>query len=315
MHFWKKDSKNCLQILRALIENDQTHIAKFIASSGENIHSPDRVLNEKEREAIDQNMFCLERLANTQGNAFLVLLVKKKCITANHKEWIIHWRMENKDIYQLFEIMKRRSHRHFTDFNSCLVGTGQKQIVEVLRKGGVVEITNYLKGIENREDLDSIEKGIIEKLSGYVGNENGSELNKEQKNFIDKLIDLLNKTENEITFIGSFRTHSIALFFQCGTNYSQEWLLNFCKEDELKMELKTLYRKLQPELTSFSNFDIDVRVTNSSKIHSSDAQIGNYYIHHYRHPCVEKKPIMICFCLLFFIISLLAVHSIGALRN
>ena len=68
----------------------------------------------------------------------------------------------------MFEIMKRRSLQHFIDFKCCLEGTGQKLIVEVLRKGGVVEITSHLKGIESREDLDIIEKGIIEKLAGYL---------------------------------------------------------------------------------------------------------------------------------------------------
>ena len=171
----------------------------------------------------------------------------------------------------MFEIVKRRSFQHFTDFKSCLEGTGQNLIVEVLRKGGVVEITNHLRGIESRKDLDAIEIGIIEKLSGFVGNKSDSKLNEEQTSFIDKLIDLLNKKENRIKFVGSFRTNSIALYFQCETKDSQEWLLNFCKNDELRMKLKTLYQSLQPELDSFSNFDIDVDMTHYSKIHSMDA--------------------------------------------
>ena len=174
--------ENCLPILKALIENDQTHIAKFIVSSGMNTRSPDRVLTTEEKEAIDRNMFYLEKMVSTtQVNAFLVLLVGEKCITNNHKNWIIHWRTENKDVYQLFEIIKRRSLKHYTDFKSCLIGAGQKVIVEVLRKGGVVEITTYLKGIEHRSDLCMIEKGIIEKLTCHVRNENESKLSEEQK--------------------------------------------------------------------------------------------------------------------------------------
>ena len=154
--YLKKDSHNCLLILKALIENDQTHIAKFIVSSGMNSRSPDRVLNKEEKEAIDQNMFCLEKLVSHRVNDFLVMLVGRKCITANHKEWILSYKTENKDVYQLFEILKRRSFRHFSDFNCCLEGTRHKRIVDVLRAGGVVEITNHLKGIEQRSDLESI---------------------------------------------------------------------------------------------------------------------------------------------------------------
>ena len=262
----RKDSKNCLPILKALIENDQTHIAKFIASSGKNIHSVDRVLKKEERDVIDENMFYLEKLVNTQVNDFLVLLVGMKCITTIHKEWIISYKKENRDVYQLFEIIKRRSFLHFIDFKSCLEGTGQKLIVDVLRKGGVVEITNHLEGIENREDLDVIENGIIDKLTGYVSHGTESKLNKEQQFFVDILIDLLNKKENRIRFIGSFRTHSIALYFQCETNDSHKWLVNFCKNGELKMELENMFRSLQPELNSFSNFYIVVAITKYSKI-------------------------------------------------
>ena len=155
----KKDPQNCLLILKALIKNDQTHIAKFIVSSGMNTRSPDRVLKEEEKEAIDGNMFCLEKLVRPRINHFLVLLVELKCITANHKEWIIVWEKKEKDVYYLFEIMKRRSLKHFTDFLSGLQGTGHTIIVDVLEKGGIVEITNHLKGIEHRTDRETIEKG------------------------------------------------------------------------------------------------------------------------------------------------------------
>ena len=263
----KKNSKNSITILKALIENDQLHIAKFIVSSGMNTRSPDRVLTKEEKDAIDRNMFYLEKLVNAHADDFLALLVGEKCITSNHKEWIINWRTGNKGVYQLFEIIKRRSLKHFTDFKICLKGTGQQQIVEVLRKGGVVEVTTYLKGIENRTDLDTIEKGIIDKLSGNLGNKNEIQLNEEQQCFIDELIDLLNKQENRIKFVGSFRTNSIALYFQCETNDSQEWLNDFCQKDDMKMELKTFYQTLQPELKNFTNFDLDVNMTNSSRIH------------------------------------------------
>ena len=93
--YFKKDPNNCLYILEALIENDQTHIAKYIVSSGTNIRSPDRVLTKEEKDAIDRNMFCLEKLvSSTRVNDFLALLVAEKCITSNHKEWIISYKTE-----------------------------------------------------------------------------------------------------------------------------------------------------------------------------------------------------------------------------
>ena len=271
--YLKKDSRNCVLLLKALIENDQTHIAKFIVSSGKNTRSLDRVLKEEEKEAIDQNMFYLEKLVSPHVNVFLVMLVARKCITANHKEWIISYETENKDVYQLFEILKRRSFRHFSDFNSCLEGIGHKRIVDVLRTGGVVEITNHLKGIENLSDQDSIEKGIIAQLCGYIDSQHENKLSEEQQSFIDRLVNLLNY--HQIKFIACYPTHSIALYFQCETKVSQEWLDNFGENGGLKEELKSLFRTLQPAMKSYSNFDMDVRKTNSSKIHSIDTTI--YY--------------------------------------
>ena len=269
--YLRKDSQNCLPILKALIENDQTHIAKFIVNSGMNNRSPDRVLKKEEKEAIDENMFCLEKLVSPHVNVFLVMLVAQKCITANHKEWILSYKQENKDVYQLFEILKRRSFRHFSDFNRCLEGMGHREIVDVLRAGGIVEITNHLKGIENLSDRETIEKGIIEKLCGYVEDNHSNALNKEQQSFIEKLMALLN--DHQIKFIACYPTHSIALYFQCEANVSQEWLNNFCQNGAMRKELKTMFRVLQPELVRFPNFDIDVCMTNSSRIHSIETTV------------------------------------------
>ena len=278
----KKDPKICLSILKALIENDQTHIAKFIVSSGKNTHSLDRVLQKKEKEAIDGNMFCLEKLVRPSVNHFLVLLVELKCVTANHKQWIIDCEKEKKDVYYLFEILKRRSYRHFTDFLSCLQWTGHKILLDVLEKGGVVEITNHLKGIEHRSDREIIEKGIIAQLCGYVDSKDENKLNDEQKVFIERLFKILNQKENKIRFIGCYTTKSIALYLQCETDSSQKWLVDFCEKGELKMELKTLFRLLQPALNGYSNFDIDVSMTNSSKRHSfNTTRYNSGNEHHY----------------------------------
>ena len=279
----KKDSKICLSILKALIENDQTHIAKFIVSSGKNTRSLDRVLQKEEKEAIDGNMFCLEKLVSPCVNHFLVLLVELKCITANHKLWIIDWEKEKKDVYYLFEILKRRSYRHFTDFLSCLQETGHKLIVDVLEKGGVVEITNHLRGIEHRSDRETIEKGIIAQFCSCVDSQHEITLNEEQHVFIVELFKLLNIKKNKIKFIGCYTTKSIAMYFQCETKVSQDWLVDFCENGGLKKELKTLFRTLQPALNNHSNFDIDVSMTNCSKIHSMNTTLhcnsGNRHLY------------------------------------
>ena len=242
--YLKKDPTNCLPILKALVENDQTHIAKFIVSSGENMSSPDRVLKKVEKDAIDGNMFCLEKLVRPRVIDFVVLLVELKCITANHKNWIFDSEKEKKDVYYLFDILKRRSFRHYTDFLSCLQEAGHTIILDVLKKGGVVEITSHLKGIEILSDRESVEKGIIAQLCGYIDTQQENSFNEAQKSFLDKLIALLNEKKNKIKFIACYPTNSIALFFQCDSYVSQEWLVNFCENGGLKKELKTLFQLL-----------------------------------------------------------------------
>ena len=265
------DSTKCIPMLMALNDDDQMHIAKFIASSGKNTRSPDRVLTKEEMDAIDQNMFCLEKVVRPHVNHYLVPLAGEKCITDNHKKWIISWRKEHKDVYQLFEILKRRSVKHIAVFNSLLLERGHKIIVDVLKKGGVVEITNRLRGIENFSIEGNIERGIIEQLCVCVDNKtNNCHLNEHQKSFINELIALLH--EHQIKFAGCYPTTSFALFFQCETDVSQEWLIDFCRNGRLKIELKTLYRILQPELYRFPHFDIDVTMTNSSKVHWNDTK-------------------------------------------
>ena len=139
-------------------------------------------------------------------------------------------------------------------------------IADVIEKGRVVEITNHLQGIKNAPDRENIERGIVEQLSGYVDDSRENLLNKEQKLFINELIALLYK--HRIKFAGCCPTNSIAFFFQCETDESQEWLVDLCENKGLKSDLKTLYRILQPELYRLPNFGIDVSVTNSSKKHS-----------------------------------------------
>ena len=266
--FLKSGSQKCIPMLKALVVNDQTHIANFIVNFDKATKSFDRVLTEGERKAIIQNMFCLEKLIRPHIDEFLYELVEVGCITENHQKWVIETTETKKHVNELFEILKRRSFKHFNDFREWLQEAGHENIVDVLTKGGVVEITNHLKGIEvlSKQEKETIEKGIINKLCSYVDDENENKLNKEQRSFIDKLIALLNK--NKIKFIRGFPTNSIAMHFQCETEVSKDWLVNFCENGGLKAELEDLYRILQPELTGFPKFYIAVSVTNSSPTHS-----------------------------------------------
>ena len=226
-------------------------------------------------------MFCLEKLIRPHINDFLYELVELECITDNHKNWVLETTETNKHVNELFEILKRRSFKHINDFREWLQEAGHEIIVDVLTKGGVVEITIHLKGIEDLsgEDKITIEKGIIEQLCSYADGDKENKLNEEQRSFIDKLIALLNK--NKIKFIRGFPTNSIAMYFQCETDVSKDWLVNFCENGGLGRELEDLYRILQPELTRFPSFDLDVTVTNSSPTHSIDTTIrydsGNKY--------------------------------------
>ena len=70
MKVWKMIRKTCVAILKALIENDQSHIAKYIVSSGMNTRSPDRVLKKEEKEAIDENMFCFGEVVQSSCKRF-----------------------------------------------------------------------------------------------------------------------------------------------------------------------------------------------------------------------------------------------------
>ena len=255
----KNNSEKCLPILKALRDDDQIHIAKYIVSSGMNTGSPDRVLTKEEWETIDQNMFCLEKLVRVHVGEYLHRLVQLRCIAKKHKEFIQKPSIESEGVYHLFDILKKRSFTHLTIFKRFLREIGHSKIIDVLEKGGVIEITSHLRGITNLSVEGNIERGIIEQLCGYLDEDTENKLNEEHKSVIRELITLLNKHRTQ--FIACYPTNSISLYFQCETKKSQEWLVDSCKH-----ELKTLYQRLQPELNRFPNFNIDVNMTNSSKI-------------------------------------------------
>ena len=261
----RKDPQKIIQILKALHENDQAHISEFIVNAGECTQSPNRVLTDTEQKIIEQNRFCLEKLIRPCVNEYIVPLVKIRCITEHHRQWIDKWYRKDNDAYKLFEILMRRSFKHLSDFSSFMVQKGHNIIVDVLEKGGVEEITVHLKGITNLSEKMNIEKGIIEKLCDCVNENTKNKLNKEQQRFIDELFALLHK--HDVKFLAGYPTKSIALYFQCGTKASQDWLVGHCKSKRLNNELKILYQILQPDLLGFPTFELDAIETNSSEIH------------------------------------------------
>ena len=153
--------------------------------------------------------FILEKLIRPHIDEFLYELIEVGCITDNHKNWVIETTETTKHVGELFEILKRRSLKHFNDFRKWLQEECHDKIVDVLTKGGVVEITIHLKGIEylSTKEKETIEKGIINKLCSYVDDDKENKLTEEQKLFIDKLIAMLNNKENKIKFIRSFPTN------------------------------------------------------------------------------------------------------------
>ena len=74
------------QFVAALCEDEQDHIAKFIVTAGRETNSDERLLPRELRKVIDDNMFCLEKLIDTEKRDLLHKLVRAKCIRARHRE-------------------------------------------------------------------------------------------------------------------------------------------------------------------------------------------------------------------------------------
>ena len=103
------------QFIEALCEDEQDHIAKFIVTSGCATDSDERLLSRELRKVIDDNMFCLERLIDTEKRDLLHQLVRAKCITSRHRDRVIHSKPEDK-AYELLIIIQRRRYGDFRKF-------------------------------------------------------------------------------------------------------------------------------------------------------------------------------------------------------
>ena len=202
------------QFIKALCEDEQDHIAKFIVTAGCETDSDERLLPRELRKGTDDNMFCLEKLIDTEKRDLLHHLVRAKCITARHRDRVIHSKPEDK-AYELLIILQRRRYKDFFNFIECLRKTMQRNIVKILENGGVTEIK--IKLLQERGDKMNIEAELINKLTGYVDDDNESELSGEQRKLINELLAELEK--EGIYFIGtvSYNTTSnrgFSMFFQ-----------------------------------------------------------------------------------------------------
>ena len=230
------------EFIEALCQDDQDHIAKFIVTAGCETDSDERLLPRELRKVIDDNMFCLEKLIDTEKRDLLHKLVQAKSITSRHRDRVIESKPDDK-AYGLLVILQRRRYKDFFNFMECLRRTMQKNIVKILKKGGVTEIKVQL--LQERSDKKNIVTELIKKLTGYVDKDKESELSDDQKKFVDEFLTQL--AENDIYFIGTCKEtlkSSISMFVQGREDNPLPMLNEDCESGLLQVKLERLFRSL-----------------------------------------------------------------------
>ena len=232
------------QFIQALCQDEQDHIAKFIVTAGCETDSDERLLPRELRKIIDDNMFCLKKLIDTEKLDFLMKLVTTNCIRAWHRDRVIHSKPDDK-AYELLIILQRRRYKDFFNFMECLRKTMQNNIATILEKGGITEIKVQL--LQKRSDKRNIEAELINKLTGYVDEDNESELREDQKKIVNELLTEL--AENGISFIGTCpdittSKGGLSMFFQGETNDSCSFLKSGSESGSLKNTLEKLFLSL-----------------------------------------------------------------------
>ena len=253
------------QFIQALCQDEQDHIAKFIATSGCETDSDERLLPRELRKLIDDNMFCLEKLIDTEKHDLVYKLVAKNCITSRHRERVIHSKPEDK-AYELLIILQRRRYKDFFNFMKCLRKAMQNNIVKILEKGGVSEIKVQM--LQERSDKKDIAAEMIKKLTGYVDEDKASGLSEDQKKIVDELLAEL--AENDIYFIGACpgtSKNSISMFLQGGKDDSLPVLKDSCKSGSLKLTLEKMFRSLVEVPDSWPPLVKDVTLGQHSNKH------------------------------------------------
>ena len=242
----KKIKSQSEQFIKALCEDEQDHIAKFIVTAGCSTDSDERLLPREFRKVIDKNMFCLKVLIDTERQDLLMKLVAANCIREIHRDRVMNFKPDEERAYQLLIIIQRRRFKDFFNFMECLRKTMQTNIVKVLEKGRVSEIKVQL--LKNRHDERNIAAELVRKLTGCIIDEgNESNLSEDQKKIVNEILAELK--ENDIHFVGTCavpsNSDSLPMFFQSKAKNS--FLKNGCESGTLKNTLEKLFRTLLPE--------------------------------------------------------------------
>ena len=266
----KKFSK---QFIEALCQDEQDHIAKFIATAGCETKSGERLLPRELRKVIDDNMFCLGELIDIEKHDLVYKLVAGNCITSRHRDRVIRSKPEDK-AYELLIILQRRRYEDFVNFMKCLRKTMQNNIVKILEKGGVTEIKVQM--LQERTDRKNIETELIRKLTGYVDEDKARDLSEDQKQIVDELLAEL--AENDICFIGTCTgtsKASISMFLQGGRDDSLRVLNEGCETGSLKDKLETGFRSLLKIPDSEPPLVKEVTTGQHSNRHHVTTEIGH----------------------------------------
>ena len=230
--------------ISALCEDEQDHIAKFIVTAGCKTDSEERLLPRELRKVIDDNMFCLEKLVDTDKRELLMKLVTANCIRSRHRDRVMNFKPDEEKAYQLLIIIQRRRFRDFSNFMECLRKSLQRNVVKVLEKGGVTEIKIQL--LQERIDKRIIAAELIRKLTGCVDETDASDFSEDQKKIVHEFLEELE--ENDIHFIGTCtvtaESDSVSLFFQGENEDSIGLLKSGCESGSLKDRLEKLLRVL-----------------------------------------------------------------------
>ena len=232
------------QFIVALCEDEQDHIAKFIVTAGCKTDSDERLLPRELRQVIDDNMFCLEKLIDTEKRQLVMKLVAAKSIRSIHRDRVLNFKPDEEKAYQLLIIIQRRRYKDFFNFMDCLRKTLQRNVAKVLEAGGVTEFK--VQVFQKRSDTRDIAAELIKKLTGYVDETDESELTADQKKIVDDLLAELE--ENDIYFIGTCAvtedSDSISLFLQAENDDPNGWLKAIFESRSLENTFDKLFRAL-----------------------------------------------------------------------
>ena len=187
------------------------------------------------RQAIDDQMYCLEKLIDTEKRNLLYELVREKCIRTIHREKVMNFKKEEEKAYQLLIIIQRRRYKDFCTFMGCLRKTLHSNIVKILEKGGVTEVKVQL--LQNRIGERNIEAELIRLLKCCVDESNDSG---DAKKIVELLAELRKK---DIHFLGTSNS-GLSIFFQSETNDPLQAMGSDGESESMQQKLEKCLRSL-----------------------------------------------------------------------